>query len=161
MGKWKTPEAEKNYRRFLAEWASCPPSAAFRPGKTVLLEEVIAAYLDWAETNIDKTDYRHTQTVAAFVLDLYGGIPVNEFGTKSLIVVQETLEKTGRFSRNYINEKLMGRLRVVLRWGVAQEMVPVLCHLGILFVPSIPIVGEHIPPNHHPLPAWTRRRQFR
>jgi hypothetical protein len=137
MGKWKTPEAEKNYRRFLAEWAACPPSAAFRPGKKILIEEVLAAYLDWAETNIDKRVYHPTQTVVSFVLDLYAGTPVDEFGCKSLAIVQETLEKTGRFSRNYINEKLIGRLRTMLRWGVAQEMVSIATVDALKCVPPL------------------------
>ena len=99
MGKWGTTEADKNYRRFLAEWAASSVSASVRPHRKTLLEEVLAAYLNWAEHNIDPDDYRHAKTVAGVVLSLYAGTPVDEFGAKSLIAVQQTLEQTGRLTR--------------------------------------------------------------
>jgi integrase len=122
MGKWKTPEAEKNYRRFLAEWTACVGTAAIRPGKKVIIDDVLAGYLEWAEKNLDRRNYRHARAVATTVQKLYAGLPVDEFGGKCLMAVQEELEKTGRCSRNYINS-LICRFRTMLRWGVARDLV--------------------------------------
>lgn len=124
MGKYGTREADKNYRRFLAEWVACSPSSVHRPGKRIQVEEVIAAYLDWAEHHIDPDDFRHACTVSQFILDLYAGTPVNEFGPKALTAVQQALAGSGRFSRSHVL-RLVSRVRTMFNWGIAQEMVPV------------------------------------
>jgi integrase len=124
MGKWGTREADQNYRRFLAEWAVASQSSITRPGKRIQVEEVIAAYLDWTENRIDPDSFRHACTVSQFVLNLYAGTPVDEFGPKALTAVQQDLAESGRFSRTHIL-RLISRVRTMFNWGVAQEIVPV------------------------------------
>jgi integrase len=124
MGKWGSREADKNYRRFLAEWAICSQSSLTRLGRRMRVEEVIAAYLDWAENRIDPGDFRHTCTVSQFVLNQYAGTPIDEFGPKALTAVQHALAASGRFSRTHVL-RLVSRVRTIFNWGVSQEMVPV------------------------------------
>jgi len=124
MGKWGTREADKNYRRFLTEWAACSQSSVARVGKRIHVDEVIGAYLDWAEHRLDPADYRHACTVSQFVLNLYSGTPVDEFGPRALTAVQQVLAESGRFSRNHVL-RLVSRVRTMFNWGVAQELVSV------------------------------------
>ena len=95
MGRWGSAEADKNYRRFLSEWAACNQSASNRPGRRANVEDVAAAFLDFAEINIDHRDYTHTKLVAQVICTLYAGTPVDEFGPKSLAAVQKNLEQSG------------------------------------------------------------------
>ncbi len=123
MGRYGSKEADQNYRRFIAEWASSSRTATVRPGRQASVTEVVCAYLDWAETNIDHRDYNHAKAAAEFVLDLYARTPVADFGPKSLAAVQRQMEISGRFSRGYVN-KLVNHLRTIFRWGVENELVP-------------------------------------
>lgn len=124
MGRWGTQESDTNYKRFLAEWASCEQSASDRRGYRPNVEDVVSAYLDYCETNLDSRDYAHTKTISQFIIDLYAGHPIDDFGPKALAAVQKSLEESGRFSRSYIN-KLISKARAIFRWGVGQELVPV------------------------------------
>jgi len=81
MGKWGSKEVEKNYRLFLTEWAKSNGTVHL-PGKTVFIEDVLLGYLDWAKENRKGPHYGDAKTVAAAVLKLYEGTPVEEFGTK-------------------------------------------------------------------------------
>ncbi len=56
MGRYGSKEADQNYRRFIAEWASSSRTATLCPGKRVGVMEVVCAYFDWAKTNIDEID---------------------------------------------------------------------------------------------------------
>ena len=84
MGRYGSKEADQNYRRFLAEWASSSRAAMVRPGSRASVEEIVCGYLDWAETNIDYRDYNHSKAALAFVLELYARSPAAEFGPKAL-----------------------------------------------------------------------------
>ncbi|HBT78209.1 MAG TPA: hypothetical protein DEB39_15090, partial [Planctomycetaceae bacterium] len=66
MGRYGSKEADQNYLRFIAEWASSSRTATVRPGRQASVTEVVCAYLDWAETNIDHRDYCHAKAAADF-----------------------------------------------------------------------------------------------
>ena len=75
MGRYGSKEADQNYRRFIAEWASSSRTTTVRPGKRAGVVAVVYVYLDWAETNIDHRDYNHAKAAVDFVLDLYARTP--------------------------------------------------------------------------------------
>ena len=125
---------------FFLRWAACSQAATVRLGRRPNVEDVTAAFLDWAEENIDHRDYTHTKTVVQFIVDLYAGTSVDEFGPKALAAVQKSLEQSGRFARGYIN-KLINRARAIFRWGVGQELVPVCKPIFSLFSLKSYLVG--------------------
>lgn len=141
MGKWgddpKKPseEAKKNHRQFIAEWAKNAQTSTIRPGSQVLIDELTAAYLDYAKENIDPSDYRHHKIIVGELLELYSGTPVEEFGPKALIALQGRLETSGR-ARGYCN-KLINFVRAQFRWGVAQELVDVSQVAALKCVPPL------------------------
>lgn len=122
MGRWGSPEADRNYRRFVVEWATVGNAGCFDSRNVVTVEKLVFAYLQYAEKNVDHRDFGHTKTVSQAIVDLYAGTPTADFGPKALAAVQKNLEHSGR-SRGYVN-KLISSARTVFRWGVAQEMVP-------------------------------------
>ncbi len=153
MGKWgddpKKPseEAKKNHRQFIAEWAKNAQASTIRPGAQITVDELFAAYLDYAKTNIDPCDYRHHRIIAQEILDVYSGTPVENFGPKALLAVQGRLETSGRV-RGYCN-KLINFARAQFRWGVAQEMVPESIPRALKYVPALR-QGKTIAPETPP-----------
>ena len=133
MGKWGTPEAEKNYRRFLAEWAQSNQSASRKVGHKTSVGELSAAYLDFAEVEKEPKAYGHIKTAIAFVVGPYSEIDTDRFGPKALAAVQKEMEMSGRFSRGYVND-LVGWVRSAFRWGVGQEMVPAEVETALKYV---------------------------
>ena len=95
MGRWGASETDRNYRRFVAEWATVGSAGCFDPRNTVTVEKLVFAYLQFAEKNVDHRDFGHAKTVAQTIIDIYVGTPATEFGPKALAAVQNPLEHSG------------------------------------------------------------------
>ena len=87
LGPWGSPEAKKNYSKFVAEWKVNQVIAAVGPRTHTIVADVLLAYLDWAEKSIDPRDFKHCRTDAEFRLADYVDTSIDEFGPKSLAAV--------------------------------------------------------------------------
>jgi len=87
-GLWGTPDAEKNYRRFIAALLESP-SLPLRIGKDrdVLVSELATAYLDTIEkSRMHPSHVSHFKQAIGFLVEIYGELAVNEFSPKKLKV---------------------------------------------------------------------------
>ena len=123
-GVWGSPEAEKNYKRFIAALLE-NPNLPLQMGSVggVLISELVAGFLKHIEARkMDKTDVEHFKTVVGFLVDVYGDLGVNEFSPKKLKVVRNQMVKVGTLSRPMIN-RYIGKIRRIFAWGVEEEVV--------------------------------------
>ena len=137
LGKHGTPEALQAYNRFCAELTSNPETFLIpkEPESKVTLDEVAAAYLDYAESRFFDTQYTHFEhyrMALGFAVKLYGDLPVDELSPLKLKTIRDTMlqevqkgnPSKQRFSRNVINQYI-NRVRTVISWGVENELVSV------------------------------------
>ena len=123
-GTWGSPEADKNYKRFIAALLE-NPTLPLQMGASggVLVAELAAGFLEYAKSrNMDKTDVKHFKTLVGFLVDIYGELGVNEFSPKKLKVVRAQMIKSGTLCRSMIN-RYVGRIRRIFTWGVGEEVV--------------------------------------
>lgn len=126
LGKFGSEEAQKNYRRFLTEWAAVGGFAALNAGKVCLLDELALEFLTWAKENCGRSDYGNYRTAIETALEIYSGVPVTEFGPKSLRVVRDQFVLRG-YTRGHCN-KLTGLIKTIFHWGVSEELVLAYVH---------------------------------
>ncbi len=136
LGPWGSDLARERYSRFLEAWAASQGCLPDEPSDNATVAQVVVAYLEWAESNIDRSHFFHGKVVAGFLVEFHGQTPVKKFGPRALIAIQKAMEKSGRFSRNYIND-LVGRVRTIFRWGVARELVPESVAAALKYVPPL------------------------
>ena len=122
-GRWNSDEAKKSYKRFIAALLENPISP-LRDSKTgeVLVSELAAGFLGYAEPKMDKTDLSHFKRVIGFLVDIYSELSVNEFSPKKLKVVREQMVKAGTLSRRMVNGYTTKIVRI-FTWGVEEEHV--------------------------------------
>lgn len=132
LGRHGTPDSRSEYQRVIAEWLS---SRAAEPGgakrKTAaserIVDELIAAYLDFAKTYYVKNgaltgEYRNIGDAMRPLTALYGRAHVGEFGPSQLKGVRQAMIDSN-LCRRTINNRI-NRIRRVFKWGVENEFVP-------------------------------------
>jgi len=118
------------------------------PESKVTLDEVAAAYLDYAKSrffNTQYTHYEHYRVALGFAVRLYGHLPVDELSPLKLKTIRDTMLQEvqkgnpakQRFSRNVINQYI-NRIRTVLSWGVENELVSVATLHALRTVRALP-----------------------
>ena len=124
-GVWGTPEARKNYRRFLAALEE-NPALPLRIGGAnacdVLVSEFTAGYLEHIQTRMDWTHVLHFRSVVGYLAEVYGELAVNEFSPKKLKAVRSQMVKTGKLCRKVVNDYAR-RIVCIFQWGVEEELV--------------------------------------
>ena len=123
-GVWGSPEAKKNYDRFIAALME-NPTLPLQMGASagVLVSELAAGFLEHIESrNMDKTDVGHFKRAIGFLVEIYGGFSVNEFSPKKLKAVRNQMVKAGTLSRPVIN-LYVRKIRSVFSWGTEEEVV--------------------------------------
>ncbi|MHB0954759.1 MAG: tyrosine-type recombinase/integrase [Pirellulaceae bacterium] len=127
LGKWKSPEAQREYDRLIAEYLAHGrkvPEPVASPHECTVTE-LIDQY--WAYA---KEEYGFEPGTAAYFMrptlrslkELYGETPVSEFGPRRLKAFRESWIKK-QVSRRYINE-IIWRVRDVFRWAASEELIP-------------------------------------
>lgn len=121
LGKWDSEEAEKNFRRIVAEWASGVDHDA--PGNSSdegsLLDDLCFSFLRWAKDYHERRTYNRFKTAITIMLKLYSGTPVREFGSKKLVILQGQFVQAG-YARKYVN-KLVSCIKGIFSWGTTME----------------------------------------
>jgi integrase len=122
-GKWGTPEADRNYKRFIARLLE-NPTLPLLDKKTddVLVSELAAGFLDYIEHQQDKTEFSHFKRAIGYLIEFHGGLAVNEFSPKKLKVCRSQMVKTGTLCRRMVNN-YTGRIIRIFAWGVEEEVV--------------------------------------
>jgi integrase len=124
LGKWESPESRREHARLCAEVAAgrTAPSAS----TTISVNELLAAYLAHATTYYVK-EGRTTDEVWCLksairvVRHVHGHVPVDQFGPAALEAVRRRMVELG-WARGTVN-KQVGRVRRIVRWGVAKQLV--------------------------------------
>jgi integrase len=139
LGKFGSAEAERNYTRCIAEWATSTPGISPEIG-TITVNTLMTAFLEHIRHHTPP-HYASCCAAADVVLQLYGGTMVSEFTPKRLAAVQyqitKTIGKRGKpYSRQYCNA-LTNRIKQAFRWGVAQEFVSTVTADALKHVPAL------------------------
>lgn len=133
FGKAGTEEAERAYARFQLEWATrLVRKSPVAPGGTVLMCELVEAWLAYCETGDDGeggylkrgklTSGMHAQRSAMkYLLKDYGTTPVDEFGPDELRAVRR-LMIDAELVRRTING-YQAHIVQMFGWGVGRKMV--------------------------------------
>ncbi len=125
FGKWGSREAKNAYQAFLARLQAGLDPKPKDDEPTVA--ELAVAFFD-ARANYYVKNGKQTgqlerfKAALEFPLRFYPGLRADEFGPKKLLECRAAMEKSGRFSRTYINA-LINCVRHVFKFGVENEMV--------------------------------------
>jgi len=125
-GVWGSPEARKNYRRFLDALEENPSLPLVLNGVgDVLVSELADGFLDAVKSGAIRMDKSHSQHFAravGYLAELYGDFTVNDFSPKKLKAVRNQMIKTGTLCRRMVND-YTGRIVRIFAWGVEEEYV--------------------------------------
>lgn len=137
LGVYGTPESRERYARLIAEHTAAQSSAGASPAPDSVQSVNELALLYWERhvlqvhaRNGKPTDRQyHIRLSLRPLKELYGSLPVCDFGPKALKCVREKMiadavEARGGVNRRYLNDHI-GIIKRMFRWGVAEELVPV------------------------------------
>ena len=118
------------YDDLLARWLAGGrrlPEAVPPPHQPTV-NEVIVAFVKWSQNHYalrergDSAEVEGIKSACGVLSELFGRLSVVSFGPKALKRVRERMIELD-WARTYIN-KQVNRLKRMLRWAVAEEMVP-------------------------------------
>ena len=121
LGEYGTPQSKQKYHRMLAEWDSAGEQLLISCDDITVVE-LIRHFWKHAATHYRKPDGTPTSELDNFrqalrpVRELYGLLPVKEFGPLKLKTVRKVMIEKG-WCRTSIN-RVIGRIRIVFRWGI-------------------------------------------
>jgi integrase len=127
-GKFESAESRAAYARLVAELAS-PAIAVDTPADTITVNQLLLAYLQFAETYYVGTngkpsrEYVCMKTAIRPVRELYGTSRATAFGPLALRAVRQHMIAAG-LCRTSINHHIE-RVKRVFRWAASEEMVPI------------------------------------
>ena len=126
------------YDRMVGEWLQAGRlSIKAKTDSQLLVIELIAAYLSFSRGYYRKGG-KVTSEYAAIIhamrplKELYGSTQIGDFGPIALQVVLAKMVEC-KWSRTTINRHL-GRIKRMIKWGVAQELVPATTYHGLCAV---------------------------
>lgn len=128
LGPHGTKASKAEYDRLVGEWQANGRRLPVEEGAKITVTELCAAYSRYAKgyyvKNGQPTDELAGVRIAlSRVRKSHGKTLVSDFGPLSLEAVRDKLIKAGS-SRRYINQNI-GRIRRMVRWGVARQLVDV------------------------------------
>jgi integrase len=143
LGKFGSPESRAEYNRRVSEWLARgrtrADAATVGNGSTV--DEVLWAYVEYAEQNFRDADGRPTREAESMKLafrplrELYGSTPAAAFGPLSLQAVREKMIRL-KLCRNVINQRV-GYIKRFFRWASSRALVPAVTYHGLLSVEGL------------------------
>lgn len=143
LGRHGTPEAEAEYRSWLARWLAtrhnqppAPPVSA-QP----LVKELVARYALWAQTYYSDEgqptkEYRKMLEALKPLSLMFGDELGATFGPKSLKLLQSHLSQQN-YARTHINA-LIGRVKRFFRWCASEELIPGAVYHDLRTVAGLP-----------------------
>ena len=127
LGDFDDPATKERYHRLLAENAAGAARVDALPAEVTIVE-LCAAFIDYAQKHYTSDADTPSKEVAHFVRvirplkELYGSLPVAQFGPKALKAVRQRMIDQG-WCRKHVNKSVQ-RLRQIFRWGVEEEIIP-------------------------------------
>ncbi len=141
LGPWGSPEADREYRRIVAEKIAFPESGIENQHGDMTVSELVAAFLVYAKSYYVAPDGEQTSSFGLYVLasrrllDFYAATPITKFGPASLEIVQKKMV-ADNFLRKTVNKYIV-YIRSIFRWGVAREFVPETIYRALCCLPSL------------------------
>jgi integrase len=134
LGPYGSSESYERYERLISEWrinrqqnADPKPRLSDPSVQALSISELIGRYRRFAESYYVR-DGSPTKELSCMryalrpVRQLYGSLPVNEFGPLALKAVQQHLIDQG-LCRTHINVRI-NRVKRFFKWAVSEELVP-------------------------------------
>ena len=121
LGQYESPVSRSAYERLIAEWlGNGRQIVAPTQLGGLSVSEILAAYLDFAETYYSRngkptSEYVAVRDAVKPVRALYGRTAVRDFGPLALKAVREKMIQHG-LARRHINQRI-SRVRRVFKWG--------------------------------------------
>ncbi len=139
LGPWQSKASRIEYDRLIGEWLANNRQLPAEVDSPLSINELIAAYWKFAERYYVK-DGRPTclagiRVALRFLRSSYGNTLVKDFGPLALKALQDRMIEGGQ-SRGYINGNI-GHIRRCFKWGVAQQIVPVVVYQALQTVPGL------------------------
>jgi integrase len=143
LGRYGSPESRAEYDRLIAEWLSngrTLPVAAAGAGSDLTINELLLAYLKFAETYYVKNGKPTKEPVNIGLAlrplrKLYGHTLARDFGPLKLKTVRQAMIDAGN-CRNEVNKRTRTTVRV-FKWAVENEMIPPSIHHGLKAVSGL------------------------
>ena len=127
FGKWTDPASKEKYFSFVQRLTAGESPSLDVPEDPTVSELVLAffeARRDYYVRNGEQTrQLQRFRLACEFPLRLFPDLPVRKFGPRRLIEARDAMERSGRFSRTFLNT-LVSCFRHVVKFGVEQELVP-------------------------------------
>ena len=122
LGLYGTPEAEKEYRRVVAEWniGIITPNKTDTAGITVA--ELVLRFLKEREGKVSPTQWDNERRIGEVLVSLYEDTNAAAFDINCLRIVRNVWIQNG-YVRQKINERTMV-VKGMFRWGASYKIVP-------------------------------------
>jgi hypothetical protein len=153
-GKFGSAESLAAKARLELEIASSSTRAPARSNDHISLAEVLAVFMNHAEHHYRTPDgeptseVREFKIVARFLRELYGEMPVKDFGPLAMKAVREKFIGEG-WCRKTINQRT-ARIVRMLKWGLSEELVPPAVYQSVTSVTGLR-QGRTIAPDPEPV----------
>jgi integrase len=118
LGAAGSPAAAAQYQRLVAEMEATGRLPAKGP---LCLTDGFNAYLEFARGYYGPGQYHRVYTALDQARQLYGHLPIADFGPLALKAVLKRYE--GKYARKYCNS-LLGCVKRAVRWLVSEELCP-------------------------------------
>jgi integrase len=127
-GPFNSPESRTAFARLQLELETAPHRAHRSDPAGFTVNELLAAYKDFAEGHYrapdgtPTTEAEHMRVVSRHVRGLYGDTPAAEFGPLALKAVRQRFVNAG-WCRKTVNQQTE-RVRRIFKWAASEELVP-------------------------------------
>lgn len=128
LGKFNSAASKSEYNRVIAEWLAAGRRSLQDDDAPLEVRQLVAAFYTHCKKYYRKPDGTPTSEVDAMAMalgpvrTLFGHTPAMDFGPLRLVAVQDEMVRRG-WRRTQIN-KHVGRVRLMFRWAVKNEIVP-------------------------------------
>jgi hypothetical protein len=145
-GAFNSSESRTAFARLQLELETSPHRALRADPTGITVNELLAAYKDFAEAHYRAPDgtptgeAEHMKLVGRYIRGLYGDTPAAEFGPLALKAVRQQFLNAG-WCRTTVNQQTE-RVRRIFKWAASEELVP----------PAVYAVWLYRPPHHKT--AW-------
>jgi integrase len=153
LGAFGSAESWREYNRLLAEWTAAragEPLPAAPAGK-LTVAVLVVLFLHAAEKDRTDPEFREYRITCETLVQLYGDRPAVEFGPIALRAVRQAWVDAG-CCRRTCNQRA-GRVKTMLKWAVAEELVPASVHEALLRVPGLQAGRTSAPDRPKVLPV--------
>jgi len=140
LGKHGTQASKQKYSRILAEWLASDRPTTATTASDITVTEACAAFLRHAQKHYVKRGEVTSEVAGYKVLvrqlkELYGNTKAAEFGPKQMKAIRAKMVDADN-SRPYINKQMV-RLRHLIKWAAAEELIPVEVYHRLSVVPGL------------------------